>query len=168
MPLTSTVFARLLSHGAISQVRLTGSVFPDGASTLFRSAFRGRLLAICLVSLAFAVVGPGRAHAACGDYLFHSGSHGWMPAQGASASDRPADPSPLRMPCNGPGCRNGAPMQPIAPSTPTDLTRHSDHVVASVARDFRLASVSVVFKIEIDASASAGYVPGINRPPRQV
>jgi hypothetical protein len=139
-------------------------VFWNRIPSLSTRAIRWRSVALCLLVTGLSSAWSSRADATCGDYLFHDDPADMSPQDPQS----PAPVAPAHKPCHGPGCRNQPAQQPIAPSTPTDLTRSTDQLVSIVFRDLHLTRTSSLLAFEIESSSLAGFLPGINRPPARV
>jgi hypothetical protein len=103
----------------------------------------------------------GRANATCGDYL-HVG--------GAAMADAHSSDAPLEAPkpCRGPGCRNGNPHGPLAPTAPIELSRITDQLLdVAMVRSPRRDDVRLVV-IDVAASRDEGHLLEVNRPPESV
>lgn len=124
---------------------------------------RRRWKASCCLIAAVICGASDRAWAECGDYL-QVGGRAPMSAHGGSTPS-----SPMPKPCQGPGCRNGAPSSPLPPAAPLNLHRLTDQLLDSNARVRVPESSSISVAVaESTASPHPGNRLPIERPPRSL
>ena len=120
----------------------------------------GLAVMACLLVGAIAVE---KTHASCGDYLVMAGvGHESNQAVEEPATD--VSQTPLRLPCDGPQCRQSPGMP--SPPLPTE-SEPGQHERANLQRvsEFHLPSPFCCYVAETSARAVAGFPFRLERPP---